>query len=169
MPAPPISSYHSKYVWNRGALGLVETTINILKDAILNKYDSILILEDDIEFHPYMNKIVDGLWEEIPADWEMIQLGINHNKPCIKVTNSVDRIVAGDCLHAYIVHNSVYEKYLLALEKRDKQIDVVTAEDIQPGGKCYSVRPSVAFQKAGKSNIQERFVNHDYLRINNLN
>ena len=60
-------------------LALVLTNIDILEKAIQNNYESILILEDDVEFTNEVNKISE-YFKFLPEDWDMLYFGGNHNQ-----------------------------------------------------------------------------------------
>lgn len=155
---------YKQNAWNAGALGLLETTIKIIKDAKSNNYKSILILEDDILFHPQINDIVAEFFCEVPATWEMIQFGSQH----IKTPKSIGRrfaILRGAyCLHCYAVNSNVYDLYLELLERRNKQIDWITAFDIHPRNNSYCISPNFAYQRANFSDIANTDVNYTFLK-----
>jgi hypothetical protein len=159
----PYYGWDPRY-WNQGAAGLVVTTYHIIDDAIKNKYRRILILEDDVEFSPEINQMADSHFGDIPEDWHMIQFGSQH---CIRpemISPHIARIRYAFCLHCYGVNSSIFEYYKHILEKVEKQLDLYTAEDIQPLGKCYSFEPNLAFQKPSFSDIAEQNVNYTFLR-----
>lgn len=149
--------------WNEGAAGLAMTTISIIEDAIKRRYRRILILEDDIEFRNDSNDIFKRNINSIPDDWQMILFGAQHIGRIEKVYNEIYRVDFSYCCHCYAINCNVFEYYLWCLKKMQKQIDLVTCEDIQPLGKTYAIYPDIAYQKKDISNIQNTMVDHSVL------
>jgi GR25 family glycosyltransferase involved in LPS biosynthesis len=59
-------------------LALVLTNMLILDKAIEEGYNSILILEDDVEFTNQVNNM-KSFFDSLPEDWDMLYFGGNHN------------------------------------------------------------------------------------------
>lgn len=156
---------YPEHVWNKRALGLVHTTINVLNDAIEKGYESIVIIEDDIEFHDDFNTMIRAYHKDIPKDWEMIMYGsYDYHKPDI-ITKRVGRIKSSDCLHCYAIHSSIFEYYKSLLDEKKYQIDVVTQRHIQPRGTTYCLLPNkFTWQREGWSFIAGEMINRDYLK-----
>ncbi|WP_028978941.1 glycosyltransferase family 25 protein [Sporocytophaga myxococcoides] len=150
--------------WNLGAAGLMKTTELILLDAKAKGYDKILILEDDVEFHPQVNEIFDDYKSTIPDDWEFFQLGCCHKEIPEKVNFRIFRITNADCLHCYGVHSRVYDSYLEKIQKMDMPLDHVSVKYFQPKGTCYCLFPNFAYQRPNFSNIAGRDVNYCFLK-----
>jgi GR25 family glycosyltransferase involved in LPS biosynthesis len=161
----PYVGWDPRY-WNQGAAGLVATTHFIMDDAITKGYRNILIMEDDIEFNQEfdINEIVDQNMRFIPDDWHMIQFGSQHCIKPEKISDHVYKIVYAFCLHCYAVNRNIFEYYKHRLSTMEKQLDLYTAEDIQPLGKCYSFVPNLAFQKPSFSDIACQQVNYSFLK-----
>jgi len=153
--------------WNEGAAGLAMTTISIIEDAIKKKYRRILILEDDIEFRNDSNEIFNRNISNIPNDWQMILFGAQHIGNIERLSNEVYRVDFSYCCHCYAINCNVFEYYLWCLKRMEKQIDLITCEDIQPLRKTYAIYPDMAYQKKDMSNIQGVMVDHSVLmRLN---
>ncbi|HVD99078.1 MAG TPA: glycosyltransferase family 25 protein [Cytophagaceae bacterium] len=150
--------------WNHGAAALNLTTIKLLEDAKRNKYRSVLILEDDIEFHPQINMIVDEYIDGIPEDWEMIQFGCVHKQTPEKVTYRVFRIRQADCLHCYAIRDTAYDLMIEEILKMNQPLDWITQYKIQPRGRSYCILPNFAYQRAEYSDIAQMNVNYVFLK-----
>ena len=61
--------------WNKSAYALTLTTIEILKEAIDNDYNNILIFEDDIEFHSCFDILFDSYMSSVPNKYDFLFLG----------------------------------------------------------------------------------------------
>lgn len=60
-----------------GEKGIYLTHLRIAEDAIKNRYDKILILEDDVKFSDNFVEDFDSWYREVPNDWNMLYLGAN--------------------------------------------------------------------------------------------
>ena len=152
--------------WTSGAAALVETTRLILLDAIEKKYSRILIMEDDIEFHPDINTVFEQNYQDIPSDWETFYFGLIHMKPYELLTNFIARVTQSYCCHCYAINSNVFEYMLELISRLDKPIDHFTFDDIQPRGKSYCFVPNLAYQRADYSDIGLECVHHPALRNN---
>jgi GR25 family glycosyltransferase involved in LPS biosynthesis len=155
---------HDSPYWNKGAYGLVLTTINIIKDAKAKGYKSILILEDDVEFHKDINAIFDAYYPYIPDNYHMVYLGAQHVADPKPFKGNLKQVSYAFCCHAYIINECIYDFYLSVLNKKNKQLDIMTAEDIQLIGKSYCFAPNLAYQTPNYSNIQNTNVNYSFLK-----
>lgn len=64
-----------KFSKTKGLAGCACSHIRLWKYIIANNLDWILILEDDVHFHPDFNKIFSYYWNNIPENAEIIYLG----------------------------------------------------------------------------------------------
>lgn len=150
--------------WNINSYALLLTTIAIIKEAKENKYKSILILEDDVDFHAMLSKHVTAGFNTLPEHWEMFFLGVTHLKDYSMVSPYIARISGAMYCHSYAVSEAAYDVYLEALEKKTKPIDICTLEDIQPRGQSYTIIPSMVMQEKGFSDISKKTEEHFILK-----
>jgi GR25 family glycosyltransferase involved in LPS biosynthesis len=150
--------------WNINSYALVLTTIGIIKDAMANGYKSILILEDDIDFHAMINSHVSNGFNSLPDDWEMFFLGVANLKDFNMANRYLAKISGALYCHSYAVNHLVYEKYLEVLEKKNKPIDICTMEDIQTRGNSYTIVPSMVIQLTDYSDISKKKEEHFILK-----
>ena len=166
-----------------GEIGLIATNIEILRDALKNNYDKILILEDDIIFNNDFNEKFESKIGDLPDDWESIHLGGNNffNKGLGKfksINNDIDFIINGSTYkeldndicttawsqttHAVGVHSNIFEELLASALRFDRQIDNVYCEFQQSDKhKTYAFLPSICLQRPTHSDIQNRFVDYN--------
>lgn len=157
LPASKISS---------GALGLIHTNINILTEAKINNFKSILIVEDDVKFYNSISRI-EKYFEFLPDDWDMIYFGGNHNLHMGEAYPAVINEHVLKLHHTYTTHcigikNSAYDIILQSLESKDKPLDVVYAS-LQKKLNVYCFTPIVASQREGYSDIEMKHINYDWL------
>jgi hypothetical protein len=86
----------------------------LIEDAINNKYESILLLEDDGTFVDQFTSKVQAFLERLPKDWGMIYLGGQHlfinSHPPEKVNEWVYRPFNVNRTHAFALHQSMMLK-----------------------------------------------------------
>lgn len=139
--------------WNAGAAGLILTVKKILEDSMYQGYESVLILEDDIVFHPDIIQFFQKWLVEIPRDWELIYLSTRHMRPFDIITNNIVRINFGLHTHCWAIHRNIFEPCIDLLKKMDLPLDLMLARDIQTRGKSYGFTMNLAHQTEGYSDI----------------
>jgi GR25 family glycosyltransferase involved in LPS biosynthesis len=140
-----------------GEAGIVASNMRLFQDAIQKNYSNILVLEDDVEFSLDTNHLLS----QIPEDWEILYFGGNHSMGTPQIIN--DKIAVANktlAAHAIAFKKCVFEK-LLELMNFNEQIDITYAYNLHLF-KSYVFYPSIAWQKAGYSDINNDFVNYDY-------
>lgn len=144
----------------KGELGILESHINIITEAVEKGYSSILILEDDVYFTPEIAKLEEYL-SEVPSDWDMIHLGGNHtygNVPEM-VTEKIMRLHNTFATEAVIIKNTLFQKILDITKDRQHQIDAYYAM-LQKTENIYGVYPNITLQKIDYSDIQNKVVDY---------
>lgn len=155
----------SPEIWNKNSAALVHSTIAIIKDAIKNKYENILILEDDVVFRNNSKQVIDNFKFPIDPTWAMIHFGTMDEVKPITIDSKFTRLKKSYCCHMYAINSLVYEDYLYYLEQVNQPIDWITAYIFQPFGKCFGLIDPIAFQKPNYSNIREKEVNYTTINI----
>lgn len=138
-----------------GAEGLRDTMLEIFREAVVNSYNNILVLEDDFKiivdeetFHDTMNKVV----VQLPDNYHQCFLGG-------QASGRFSHFHAPNLLPVqkyFSTHSVAYSaqgiKEILA---RDfgYPIDNWMVSEIQPMGNCYCVHPLLCSQYAGYSDI----------------
>ena len=102
--------------WRAGnaAWGCLMSHVRAVQEALLDGVERVLLLEDDVVFHPRAPQWLERLMREVPEDWDQLYLGGQHLKeasplpdcPYIWRAKNVNRT------HAYALHRRVYAKYL---------------------------------------------------------
>ena len=150
--------------WNLGSAGLSVTLRRIFERAKEENYQSVLILEDDVEFHPQINEFIEKVFKDIPSDWETIYFGANHARPYVHLTPHVVRLGGAYTTHCHAVHSSIFDLMIEQLSLLNNPVDVLYANLIHPRGKSYGIRPHVAYQAQGYSDIVNGVVNYGFLK-----
>ena len=151
---------------NQGELGLLLTTIKIFEDSIQNKYEKILILEDDCVFENELNKI-DLFFRSLPSDWDMIYFGGNHNvhggypEPIV-INDYVKKVSYTYSSHMIGFNIKIYEKIMSLLKTNQFPVDIVYSL-LQKENNCYTFYPRLSTQLVDFSDIQNKVTDYNWL------
>jgi protein tyrosine phosphatase/GR25 family glycosyltransferase involved in LPS biosynthesis len=146
-------------------------------EAKVKKYRSVLILEDDGGFGivrgdrisstlATTEAIFQKAMKELPEDWQMLYFNALPRKQSQKVEGSthIVRLMGADLLNAYAVNHTMYEPLIDTLKQiNDPDVQKIKPVDtmihaLHPTHRCYSITPSIAYQKKGKKLTQKQAV-----------
>jgi hypothetical protein len=98
----------------------------------------------------------------VPNDWDFIYFGGNHKygKPLERVNDKIVKLNYTVALQCVAIKNSMFEIIEMILTKMAKQVDTYYAE-LHDTFNAYGVVPSIAKQKIGFSDIQNRLVDYN--------
>ena len=142
------------------ALGL--TIKNILLKAKKEKYNEIVIFEDDIEFvenfNQKCNEYLINIENKYP-NWSMLYFGVNNIEKPIKLENNIIKLTKAYTSHCMIIKSDVYDLILDKFEKegKTKEIDVIYSE-LHKEIKAYSISPALCVQRECFSDIENKVV-----------
>lgn len=154
----------------------------LIEEAILNKYDNILIFEDDVMFVDNFNEIFNKRMEFLPEDWDLLYIGGNH----ILHVNGFD-LITGDknfkvtkenyktlnyelskspctyTTHAIAINSRFYNRTLNKLKEfpTSPGTDNLYYQLQMEGCNAYTFLPSLVKQKAGFSDVDDQYVDYD--------
>lgn len=155
------------YPISNGCVGLIASNIEIIKDAKLNNYNTIIILEDDCYFSEEM-KNIDSYMDVLPENWDMFYLGGNHNvgwmgiQPPIKVNEKIVKLHHTFTTHFVAIRNNMFDILLEKLSHFDNPLDVIYTS-IQKTHNVYCTSETIAKQINGYSDIENKIVNYSNL------
>lgn len=165
-----------------GAYGVFLTHVKILKEAMRNNYENILILEDDVVFIDGFNEIFNQRITALPDDWDLLYVGGNNifgKDEFILVDGDVDYEINHDtykqldhrlcktkwtqCAHALGINGKAYQTLMVGMERfSHKPIDRVhRLLQRRNEVNAYVFMPSLALQRSGYSDIENRYVDYD--------
>lgn len=168
--------------WSPGCYGLVLTNINILTEAMQNKYDSILILEDDVMFNDKFYEIFNERIKFLPDDWDILYLGGNNifrsgkftlvtgDKNFVPTQNNYKTLnheLAKTTLtfttHAVGINSKYFDKLMARIgDNQTEPIDNIYVTGQQDGTcNAYTFLPSLVLQRANFSDIDGRFADYN--------
>lgn len=158
-----------------GAIGCTMSHIAVLKIAKDNNLSSVLILEDDFNFNQipeYIEQLFHDFFTNF-QNWEAIHLsrgGMFHVKDTkFKHIKKINYVTASS---GYIVNNSFYDKLINNFEESLKlltntkrscnyALDVYW-KNLQSSSNWYVFHPSLGYQRASHSDIDNRWCPHSY-------
>ena len=147
-------------------LALVLTNIKILEESISNNYNTILILEDDVEFNDQVLNM-DEYFKVLPKDWDMLYFGGNHNthmgiNPPSLINDKVCKLHTTYSTHCVAINNKAFNKIYDRLKKCDNALDVIYVE-LQKSLNVYSFYPMIATQRVSFSDIENKVTDYKWL------
>jgi len=140
--------------------GCLESHCNVIEESKRAGYKYVLVLEDDA----YFIRSPESM-PKLPDQWDMLYLGGNVKHILGSYNDTWSRVVTW-CTHAYILNLQNEELVTKILDSRTSalEIDEYYIRYIHPNFACYMVKPMMAIQKAGYSDIEEANVNYDFMQ-----
>jgi GR25 family glycosyltransferase involved in LPS biosynthesis len=111
-------SHPKDFIGGAGAWGCFRSHSNIIESVIMEReimgegLESILVLEDDVEFIHNPLAFLNHFMCNLPPDWDQIYLGGQHRaKPLETEYAGVLRGISVNRAHAYALNRKVYKKF----------------------------------------------------------
>lgn len=145
--------------WNKRAAALVQTTIDILNDAKKNKYNSIMIFEDDVKFVRRWREYFDRAVASLPENWDLFFLHVTNPGEKKYFAKNLSVIKNGWSCQAYCINSHVYDELIRYASHYDEPIDACTIR-IQARGNSYCTTSDVVSHGVNLSTIRGRIFNH---------
>ena len=154
-----------------GYVGCLQSHRTVLKQALDLKLESVLIFEDDVELCEDFEMKFKDIVNKLPEDWDLLYLG-GWNKGKIKpYVDGLDVAENVVCMHAYMVRDKFLPIVIEALHSKDGiqkspadyKCDVLLADSLFKG-ECFICNPTLAWQRAGYSDIEGRATNNLHLK-----
>ena len=155
-----------------GHVGCVLSHLKCLEMAKANKWKTLLVFEDDVEFRKSADSLFNVWWEEVPDDWDMVYLGGNHYGHILrynitpvltKVTEHVYYTFFTITTHAFVIKDTMYDYMIKKLKTVEKEVDRLYV-DAQIDFNVYTFRPNLAWQRNDYSDINNESCNYDWMR-----
>jgi GR25 family glycosyltransferase involved in LPS biosynthesis len=155
-------------ITRKGQLGCLKSHIHMIQDAKEKKYNSILILEDDVKLHINFTKEFEKIQQLIKEEpnWNIIYLGAQqHAWNTVKIDKNKIYYEAnqtmGTC--AYMINSNFYDTILELCNKLRKPIDVYLA-DLQANkkNKIFVIFPNIMVADLESSSIQKNRDNNKF-------
>jgi GR25 family glycosyltransferase involved in LPS biosynthesis len=146
-----------------GELGCHLSHLKIIELAQKEKYERILILEDDVEFHKNFARLFPKYIKDVPKEWDLLYFGGNHAEEPLPFSKNILRVSSTKCTHAYAIHQRMFEPLINGLISCEVMVDLYYGQ-IQRNYNCYIFYPHIAWQHPGKSYIRQEHVNYESIR-----
>jgi glycosyl transferase, family 25 len=149
-----------------GAIGNALSHARILRYCEYLELDSVLILEDDVEFDDKIQEKFEHWVEQVPRNWDFLYLGGNHNWVEMPLFSpNLVKIYNTYSTHAYAVRNTMFKALYEALETLSTEGDIITAS-LQKDRNSFCFYPNLAYQRPGISDVFNKFVDYSFLNPN---
>ena len=145
---------HSKL--NNGELGCAMSHIGIWKDALANKYNTILVFEDDVILDEKFEEKLSNLLAEIRSNFDWLYLYNTWDyRPVEPFSDAFVKVIASLGMQAYIIRTDAISRLMPFAEEFEFAIDVVMGH-MSFLSKVY--RPKIVFvrhDENSKSSIRQ--------------
>ena len=145
--------------------------ISILKHALENNYNEILVFEDDAVLHPDFNREFEKYYKQLPKDWKFCYVGGNYDPKgrddsiFYPISSNVDRCRTVFTTVGYFLKKSFIQVLLDALESDNFKLVVDQVYiTLQRKHVMYMFRPRLVYQKADYSDIRHDYRSYDKMR-----
>jgi GR25 family glycosyltransferase involved in LPS biosynthesis len=152
-----------------GRIGIIKSNLKILKISKYKNFKNLLIFEDDIQF---INNPIENLTlalEQLKTlNFSLFYLGANTHIPLKKISDNLYLLKNAYAAHAICYNNIIFNQAIRQFDntnkitKHDDILDVWLAK-VQDKYNCYVVNPIIATQMPSFSNIENKFVNYDFI------
>lgn len=139
--------------------------ISIIDEAIENKYQNILILEDDVCFSDNALDVLSNALTDLQkqTNWDLFYLGETIVSPFQIITPNLLKLGSAFATHAYAINGHFLET-MLERPPFERQ-DVWFAQVLQPQSQVYGANPLIAFQRPSWSDVENRMEDHKAMML----
>jgi GR25 family glycosyltransferase involved in LPS biosynthesis len=171
------SKYKNKTKLKPGQLGCLLSHINVLEDAIKNKYKNILVLEDDVLFHKNFHEEFKKKYEFLKNnenEIDLVYLGSSqkHKWKNININKHYYKSYKNDGTFAMLINNNIFIKLLNLYKKLNLPSDRVLYHNIQGKMNCFTFHKTIITVNIELiSNTEEKYLSlklNNYLKSNKL-
>ncbi len=157
--------YNEKYpLLNAGEIGCFMSHLQIIEDAKNKNYTSILIFEDDVDLIQDFTSTFSSYVKQINFEWDFLYLGGNHVQNPFLISKNILRVVETRSTHAYAIHQRAFNKILNHNQLFSLPLDLFYTKYFQSDSLCFCLYPHMAYQRAGFSAIQNKYVNYETIK-----
>lgn len=147
----------------QGHLGCLNSHRSVLNKIKSENIEMSIVLEDDVELCDDFTSKLNSIILDLPIDWDLLYLGgWNIGEPK-KFKDGIDIAEKVYTTHAYIIRYKFIDTALKYLNSRDWKVDVLLAESLIYG-KCFICNPTLAWQRKGFSDIEQKITDNTHLR-----
>lgn len=153
------------YQLKSGSLACSFSHYQLIQRAKICGHKSILIFEDDVILHDDFSNQLEILMANCPHDCDLLYLGGSNAERPTKFNDHVSRCHKTFTTHAYVINESIYDVVLDQVEQFNDVIDVIYTS-LQPINNFYISNKTLAWQMAGFSDLEKRFMDYPWIKNN---
>ena len=154
-----------KKVLSRGAWGYLLSMITILRRAVEEDWELVLVFDDDCLFHRDLGTQFDRVMRVLPADWMLVSLGVlqyNWTPKWINWHNKRLYHCNGSSVgsHATAIHRSAFPMLLMKSEEMMLPFDVGALHSVKRifASRCFVMYPNLFIQDTTDTDIGDSVV-----------
>lgn len=137
-----------------GSYACLRSHLAVVENAYKSRSSSVLIIEDDVIFHPDLRRVFSEYIKELPDDWDMLFFGALHGEPPTPVTKHIVKLTHSLSTYAYALKHTIYEAFI----DLNRQLLTVLDENtraLQKEFNCYCFMPHLAWVEEDYSDVRE--------------
>jgi glycosyl transferase family 25 len=154
-----VPAIESNPPWN----GLRKTVVSIFERALKDDLETILILEDDVDWSKEFPTEFDRCWKVLPNDWDMFYFSAAHQYWPDKENELLFRLRWSTAAHAIAFNRKCFRTVLTTLMENKEPIDV-TYSRLQEDLNAYCCIEPIAWQRKSFSDIEGEEKWYPYLK-----
>jgi len=143
---------------HKARMGCSLSHANVLEEMIKQKWNTILVLEDDITFVDNFSEVFSESVSLIP-EFDMLYFGGVDRKHPEKINGTISKVTCTATTGSYAISLPFAEKILPEIKKLNKPIDDLYIEH-QKKIRCYIFKPHLIKQRPDYSDIELQQVNY---------
>jgi hypothetical protein len=143
------------FLHGSGAWGCLRSHTSVLDQCVSDDVASVLVLEDDLVWQADAWRRLGEFMAAVPADWDQLMLGGQHNRTPEPVRPGVVRVSGAGRTHAYAIRGPAMRDLLRLWYTSQRHIDHVMS-DWHRSWKVYAPEPFIFGQNEGQSDISGR-------------
>ena len=147
----------------RGAWACLQSHREVVKYAAATQLPSVCIFEDDVELHRDFDDLFSTFVCQLPPDWDAVYLGGLQRRDPVPAGSHIARIVDSDSTFAWILRDKLFSSFLEITANCEVPVDVAL-RTLQKRHRFFCPVPPLAWVTEDYSDVQERIVNHWWLR-----
>jgi hypothetical protein len=140
-----------------GRYALALTQRLAIREAARRKASAVLLLEDDVVFHPNFRTLIESV--DLPEDWGIFYLGCTHNEPPVWAGRRVVRASWAVDTHAIAFSARYFKRVMEILDRHLKpDLGIAKASDqfiavLHKEVPAYACYPNLAWQDVSGSDL----------------
>lgn len=137
-----------------GSYACLRSHLAVIENAHKNRSCSVLVIEDDVIFHPDLRRVFSEYIKELPDDWDMLFFGALHGEPPTPVTEHIVKLTHSLSTYTYALKHTIYEAFI-DLNRQALTVLDENTRALQKQFNCYCFMPHLAWVEEDYSDVRE--------------